>query len=584
MKQRERNRENEEAVEKFLSYRSSTNVLNEDSSMEKVVRVLIDRMHIRNVSWVKINNGNSFQVTFTIENGVRCDDAIHHLRSEFYFFKFIHIPFKFLILSEWGIGQREGSSVVIVPCAVYRDHRHYTAKNEGGDQESTATSNQSLIKETSWNKFIGTVRARMNVAKIVDAVRADATLTFDFIVLLIVAGILAAFGLVGNSTLFLAASMLISPLMGPILAATFGTAIKDFKLRNWGLKNEAIGILLCITVGFIFGVVNCCLDYLIGKDDEFIQLTFEMENRMTFHSLIVGIMIALPSGAAVAIAVLGENFGSLVGVAISASLLPPSVNTGLGWSYSLVNFAFRKFESFERFHSFFREGYEKKYSNDEAIELLFLGLISLGVTLTNVISVYLMAILFLKLKEVAPVAENQRQFWRHDIKIARDYNKTLTNTEEGNRVRTELAEFNENAVDNFKGVGAELLRLHNPYHSTQTWSPFTHVNRHIHRDTYKTGTSVKNLEQLFKSMDTKHHRQAETNRNTSSPEKRHSTNTMFTPSRSSNDYLKMCSAPLEVISEVPKVLQIDSRVGFDDPSPCTSNHTKKKFIVTPARD
>jgi uncharacterized membrane protein len=38
-------------------------------------------------------------------------------------------------------------------------------------------------------------------------------------------------------------------------------------------------------------------------------------------------MITVPSGAAVAIAVLGENFGSLVGVAISASLLPPSVNT-----------------------------------------------------------------------------------------------------------------------------------------------------------------------------------------------------------------------------------------------------------------
>lgn len=302
---------------------------------------------------------------------------------------------------------------------------------------------------------------------------------------------------------------------------------------------------------------------------------------MTFHSLIVGIMIALPSGAAVAIAVLGENFGSLVGVAISASLLPPSVNTGLGWSYSLVNFVFRKFESFERFHSFFRKDYEMKYSkDDEAVELLILGLISLSVTLTNVISVYVMGILFLKWKEVAPVADNQRQFWRHDIKIARDYNKTL-NADEGKRVQSELAEFNENAVENFRGVGAELLRL-NPYHSTQTWSPFTH--RNIHRsDTYKTRTSVKNLEQLFKSMD-KHHRPFEANRSNSSPERRHS-NAIFTPPRASNDYLKMCSAPLEVISEVPKVLQNDSsRVCFDDPSPCTSHQTKKKFIVTPARD
>jgi uncharacterized membrane protein len=40
----------------------------------------------------------------------------------------------------------------------------------------------------------------------------------------------------------------------------------------------------------------------------------------------VGLLVALPSGAAVAIAILGDNTASLVGVAISASLLPPAVN------------------------------------------------------------------------------------------------------------------------------------------------------------------------------------------------------------------------------------------------------------------
>lgn len=44
------------------------------------------------------------------------------------------------------------------------------------------------------------------------------------------------------------------------------------------------------------------------------------------RSLWVGVLIAVPSGAGVAIGVLGGNAGSLVGVAISASLLPPAVN------------------------------------------------------------------------------------------------------------------------------------------------------------------------------------------------------------------------------------------------------------------
>lgn len=119
--------------------------------------------------------------------------------------------------------------------------------------------------------------------------------------------------------------MLISPLMGPILAATFGAVIKDHKLQYWGLKNEIIGIFMCIFVGFIFGLIYCGINS--STEEEKMKLTQEMIARTQLHSVFVGICIALPSGAAVAISVLGNNFGSLVGVAISASLLPPAVNT-----------------------------------------------------------------------------------------------------------------------------------------------------------------------------------------------------------------------------------------------------------------
>lgn len=48
--------------------------------------------------------------------------------------------------------------------------------------------------------------------------------------------------------------------------------------------------------------------------------------RGQIRSLWVGLLVALPSGAAVAIAILVDNTASLVGVAISASLMPPAVN------------------------------------------------------------------------------------------------------------------------------------------------------------------------------------------------------------------------------------------------------------------
>lgn len=480
MKEKALIKENEEAIDKFFnSSAQKTPLIDNNCSMERIMRGIIDKMKIRNASWVRTNRGNSYQVTFSLESGNRCDDTIH-------------------LLSEFGIGQKDYSTIAIVPCTLY--HETHTKKAVEDDEERRST--QSIAKETAWNKFIGSVRSRLTVAKIVEEVKADASITFDFVVLVIVASVLAAFGLVENSTLFLAASMLISPLMGPILAATFGAVIKDQKLQYMGLKNEIIGIFLSIAVGFFFGLVVGGFDARYGNGQ---GLSQEMLSRCELHSLVVGIFIALPSGAAVAIAILGENIGSLVGVAISASLLPPAVNTGLMWSLSCIHTIFKG--KGPRFDSFLTT---RKYSDNESIELLALGGISLCVTLTNVLCIYVMGFIFLKIKEVAPVVSaDQRQFWKHDIKVARDYNKTV-NAEEGQKLKEEIGKFREHESENFKGVGAELLRGY-PHH---TWSPLSirHHHNHHRKDTVTARASLHDLEALYvstlsgKSATDKHHR------------------------------------------------------------------------------
>lgn len=326
-----------------------------------------------------------------------------------------------------------------------------------------SSSKSSELKDGAWNRLISSVRARLNVAQIVHEVKASAAITFDFLCLVIVASILAAFGLVEDSTLFLAASMLISPLMGPILAATFGTVIKDRPLQVMGVINEMIGIFLATSVGFIFGIIVCSLDDRYGVGE---GLTNEILSRCELHSLLVGVLIALPSGAAVAIAILGENTGSLVGTAISASLLPPAVNAGLLWALSCVYILFEKDST--RYNSVIKTNY---YSNHQSIELAIFGCISMCVTLTNIICIYFMGVLFLKIKEVSPVASRgQRTFWKHDIKIARDYNKTLhPNDSYTTALADELAHFKLHEKEKIHGIGAELLR--HGTHNQNTWSP-----------------------------------------------------------------------------------------------------------------
>lgn len=282
--------------------------------------------------------------------------------------------------------------------------------------------------------------------------------------------------------------------MGPIIAATFGTVIKDKKLQRFGVTNELLGIALVTAVGFVFGLIVCLVDSRFREGG---SSTEEMMGRSLLHSVIVGIIVAIPSGIAVAIGILGENFGSLAGVAISASLLPPAVNSGLMFALAVI---YKMFEADPlRFNNLIATTH---YSNHQSVELAVMGLISMCVTLTNVICIYAMAVLFLKIKEVAGPSlpeSKYRQFWRHDIKIARDYNRAHTAQEDQSSLRLTL----ENEIAGYEAqdssLGAEIKRrLEQRFAANQTtWSPTTAAASlsltHNYRDTTRRRTSIHDL-------------------------------------------------------------------------------------------
>lgn len=90
--------------------------------------------------------------------------------------------------------------------------------------------------------------ARLTVAQVVDNVRSSGELTFDFICYIIFASMIAAMGLLENSVVSLVASMLVSPMMGPVMAVTFGTVIKEYSLIRVGFKNVLASF--AFTIGF----------------------------------------------------------------------------------------------------------------------------------------------------------------------------------------------------------------------------------------------------------------------------------------------------------------------------------------------
>lgn len=76
--------------------------------------------------------------------------------------------------------------------------------------------------------------------------------------------------------------------------------------------------------GYIFGLAT--LNWSQEWDPKNIWPNSEIKARGELRSLWIGCLVALPSGAAVAASLLSGNQSSLIGVAISASLLPPCVN------------------------------------------------------------------------------------------------------------------------------------------------------------------------------------------------------------------------------------------------------------------
>jgi len=213
-----------------------------------------------------------------------------------------------------------------------------------------------------------------------DRFAEGARFSFNYNTLLLVASVIAGLGLVSDSSTIIIASMLVSPIMGPVVALAYGTSIRDWKMVRSAAEVEAISLLFCVAVGAVIGGITGATTLAES------WLTSEMYNRATLSNFLVGIPVAFFSGLGVAVSLLDDQTNSLVGVAISASLLPPAVNCGAIW----VAFAF----------------YEKgKYTGDEDEEYTWVtfrraGLMSLCLTLANIIFIWISSMLMFRLKEV----------------------------------------------------------------------------------------------------------------------------------------------------------------------------------------
>ncbi len=144
----------------------------------------------------------------------------------------------------------------------------------------------------------------------------------NFFVLLLLATVIATYGLVSDSTATVIGAMIVAPLMGPIMATAAAVVM--------GSAERALRSLLLVVVGILVVIATSTL-LAWGVPD--VALSFE-QNSQLFSRIepgLVALLTALASGAAGAFITAREEIAdSMGGVAIAISLVPPLCVVGIG--------------------------------------------------------------------------------------------------------------------------------------------------------------------------------------------------------------------------------------------------------------
>ena len=139
---------------------------------------------------------------------------------------------------------------------------------------------------------------------------------------LVFAILIASVGLNVNSTAVIIGAMLISPLMGPIVAAGFGLALQDIPLLRRALRNLLLATLVALLASTLY--------FLISPLGE-AQSELLARTRPTLYD----VLIALFGGGAGAVATTRRSGKGQVlpGVSIATALMPPLCTAGYGLSH-----------------------------------------------------------------------------------------------------------------------------------------------------------------------------------------------------------------------------------------------------------
>lgn len=226
-----------------------------------------------------------------------------------------------------AVSNNEGWRIILLPVEA-------TLPRLVEEEKKPEDNNPDTIKPKTVGKFKikNILRGSVTREELHDDMEKGASLTVDFLLLVVLSSLVAGIGLIYSDVAVIIGAMVIAPLLGPNLALAFGAALGDKPLILKAIKTNCIGIGLTLIICFVAG--------LFISHDIVLQST-EMMNRTNVG--FASIVLALASGAAAVLSLTMGASSALVGVMVAVALMPPAVTLGVTLGNGQLGLAYGTF-------------------------------------------------------------------------------------------------------------------------------------------------------------------------------------------------------------------------------------------------
>jgi uncharacterized hydrophobic protein (TIGR00271 family) len=180
----------------------------------------------------------------------------------------------------------------------------------------------------AWHHFYHGERAP--IWELVEArIRDDAQYAPSFFLLLVLAGLIGACGILTNSPILIVGAMVVGPEYTAIISVALGLDQRDWRPVRRGLLVLLAGFALAVVVTGVFAL---CIRWAGHAPEAYlkgIKPVSDLINSPNLYSVVVAVLAAIAGVVAVAL----SRTGTLVGVFISVTTIPAAADIGVSAAF-----------------------------------------------------------------------------------------------------------------------------------------------------------------------------------------------------------------------------------------------------------